>query len=172
MKLRKRSMKRSLRRRKRSLRRRRKRLKHLPLSLPPRTAKLAEVVGLTVVAKMLRTLLQAMILDLVLKTNLMRKPSPRKPKRRRRQRRKPRRRKLLVPIPPTLTLVQVQALIKMMIVTLKMMITRRKRILELAKVRVVVTVAMIMKSHLTRTWSRIPMLRRILRKLQRLLRLQ
>ena len=172
MKLRKRSMKRSLRRRKRSLKRRRKRLKHLPLSLPPRTAKLAEVVGLTVVAKMLRTLLQAMILDRVLKTNLMRKPSPRRPKRRRRQRRKPRRRKLLVPIPPMLTLAQVQALIKMMIVTLKMMITRRKRILEQAKVRVVVTVAMIMKSHQTRTWSRIPMLRRILRKLQRLLRLQ
>ena len=170
MKLRKRSMKRSLRRRKRSLKRRRKRLKHLLLSLPPRTAKLAEVVGLIVAAMMLRTLLQAMILDRVLKTNLTRKPSPRKPKRRRRQRRKPRRRKLLVPIPPTLTLAQ--ALIKMMIVTLKMMITRRKRILEQAKVRVVAIATMIMKSHQTQTWSRIPMLRRILRKLQRLLRLQ
>ena len=170
MKLRKRSMKRSLRRRRRSLKRRRKRLKHLPLSLPPRTAKLAEVVGLTVVAKMLRTLLQAMILDRVLKTNLMRKPSPRKPKRRRRQRRKPRRRKLLVPIPPTLTLPQ--ALIKMMIPTLKMMITRRKRILEQAKVRVVAIATMTRKRHQTQTWSRIPMLRRILRKLQRLLRLQ
>ena len=172
MKLRKRSMKRSLRRRKRSLKRRRKRLKHLLLSLPPRTAKLAEVVGLIVAAMMLRTLLQAMILDRVLKTNLTRKPSPKKPKRRRRQRRKPRRRKLLVPIPPMLTLAQVQALIKMMIVTLKMMITRRKRILEQAKVRVVAIATMIMKSHQTQTWSRIPMLRRILRKLQRLLRLQ
>ena len=151
------------------MRRRRRRLKLLPL----RTARPAKAVEMTVAATMLmmlRPLLQAMIQDQVLMTKLTKQPNPRKMKRKRRQKRKPRRRKLLVPIPPTLTLAQ--ALIKMMIPTLKMMITRRKRILEQAKVRVVAIATMTRKRHQTQTWYRIPMLRRILRKLLRLLRLQ
>ena len=167
MKPRKRNMKRSL---KRSMRRRRRRLMLLPL----RTARPAKAVEIQVAAMMLMTLrplLQAMIQDLVLMTKPTKQPNPRKLKRKRRQRRKPRR-KLLAPIPPMLTLAptQVQALIKMMIPML-MMIARRERTLKLVEVRVVAIVVMIIKSHLTLTWFRIPMLRSILRKLRRLSRL-
>ena len=150
------------------MRRRRRRLKLLPL----RTARPAKAVEMTVAATMLmmlRPLLQAMIQDQVLMTKLTKQPNPRKMRRKRRQRRKPRRRKLLALIPPMLTQVQVQALIKMMILML-MMMARRERTLELAEVRVVAIVVMIMKSHQTLTWSRIPMRRSILRKLRRLSR--
>ena len=157
---------------KRRIKRRRRRLKHLPLktAMPQRekTRRPVEAVTMMMAAMtpmMLRPLLQVMIQGRAPTTKLTKQPNPRKLKRRRRQRRQ----KLRAPILPPLTLALTLALITMM---MPMMIARREKTLGQAQAILVVTATMIIKRHQTRTWSRIPMLRRILRKLRRLSRLR